>query len=160
MLVDDVTIKIKAGDGGRGAVAFQKTKMSLGPAGASGGAGGNIYFEGISDLGSLKQFRYKKEFFAESGALGGHQLNDGSNGEDIILQVPIGTVIHNKTTRASNEITKIGERLLAAKGGHGGKGNFLFRSSRNTSPKQFQKGLSWEQFLIHLELKFPAILQW
>ncbi|OHA50551.1 MAG: hypothetical protein A3A97_03185 [Candidatus Terrybacteria bacterium RIFCSPLOWO2_01_FULL_40_23] len=156
MLVDDVTIKVQAGDGGKGAVAFHKTKMSLGPAGGSGGDGGNIYFEGISDLGSLQQFRYRKEFFAQSGKLGGHQLNDGPNGEDIILKVPVGTVIHNKTKGTNSEITKIGERLLAVRGGRGGKGNFLFRSSRNTSPKQFQKGLPGEQFTIRLELKLIA----
>ena len=70
MLVDDVTIRVKAGDGGRGAVAFQKVKMALGPTGGSGGHGGDVYFEGVSDLGALQSFRYTKEAVAANGQAG------------------------------------------------------------------------------------------
>lgn len=156
MFIDDVIIKIKAGDGGRGAVAFNKNLMSLGPAGGDGGNGGSIYFEGISDLSALKQFRYKKELKTKSGEDGKPQFNDGSDGEDLILKVPIGTVIHNLETEKTEEIIKTGQRILAAQGGHGGKGNFKFRSSKNTSPRQFQYGLPGENFTIHLELKLIA----
>ncbi len=81
MLIDDVKIKIKAGKGGHGAVAFNKTKMSLGPTGADGGRGGNIYLEGVSDLGALVQFRYKKEIAAKNGDHGKPQFNDGADGD-------------------------------------------------------------------------------
>jgi len=156
MLIDDVKIKAKAGRGGNGAVAFNATKMSLGPTGASGGNGGSIYFEGVSDLGTLSQFRYKKELAAQDGERGKRQFNDGSNGKDLILKVPIGTVVHNLSTAKDAEIISIGQRLLVAKGGRGGKGNYKFRSSVNTSPTEFQEGLPGEECQLHLELKLIA----
>ena len=156
MLIDDVTIRVRAGNGGRGAVAFDKNKMALGPAGGSGGNGGRIYFEGVSDLGALNQFRYKKELTAENGEGGKGQFNDGPDGKNLILKVPVGTVIHNLTTETNQEIIKIGEKIIAAKGGLGGKGNFLFRSPRNTSPRRFQPGLPGEEAALRLELKLIA----
>lgn len=181
MLIDDVKIKVTAGRGGKGAVAFNKVKMSLGPVGGSGGDGGSVYAEGVSDLSALNQFQHKREFEAENGLYGRDQFRDGHNGKDLILKVPVGTVIHpvrnlaradarpggalgraisngvhNLTTGEDKEITQIGERVLLAKGGHGGKGNFLFRSPKNTSPKQSQPGLPGETFNIRLELKFIA----
>ena len=156
MLIDDVKIKVKAGRGGDGAVAFNSAMMVLGPTGASGGNGGSIYFEGVSDLGALGQFRYKKEFAAQNGEKGKHQLNDGANGDDLILKVPIGTVVHNLSIAKDDEIISIGQRLLAVKGGRGGKGNFKFRSSVNTSPTEFQEGLPGEECELRLELKLIA----
>ncbi len=156
MLIDDVKIKVKAGSGGNGAVAFNNTKMNLGPTGANGGNGGNAYFEGVPDLGALIQFRYKKELAAESGENGKNQLNDGADGKDLILKVPIGTVIHNLSSNKDFEIISIGERLLVAKGGRGGKGNFKFRSPINTSPREFQEGLPGEECELRLELKLIA----
>ncbi|OGD30173.1 hypothetical protein A2W39_01490 [Candidatus Azambacteria bacterium RIFCSPHIGHO2_01_46_10] len=172
MLIDDITIKIKAGDGGRGAVAFNKNKMSLGPVGGDGGNGGSVYFEGVSDLSALAQFRYKKDIKAKDGANGKRQFNDGPDGDDLVLKVPVGTVIHNFDGSASltinpeqsrrietgkiEEIIKIGQRISVARGGRGGKGNFKFRSSTNTSPRQFQFGAPGESFNIRLELKLIA----
>jgi len=156
MLIDDVTIKIKAGDGGNGAVAFNKNLMSLGPAGASGGAGGSVYLEGVSDLSALNQFRFKKELRAENGADGRSQFRDGTDGKDLMLKVPVGTVIHVKNEKWSREITKIGERVYIANGGKGGRGNFHFRSSTNTSPKQFEPGTAGEKAELRLELKLIA----
>jgi GTP-binding protein len=156
MLIDDVKIKVRAGRGGDGKMAFNNTKMTLGPTGASGGNGGSIYFEGVSDLGALGQFRYKKELVARDGERGKNQFNDGSNGDDLILKVPIGTVVHNLSTVKDDEIISIGQRLLAVKGGRGGKGNFKFRSSVNTSPTEFQKGLPGEEYELRLELKLIA----
>lgn len=156
MLIDDVKIKLKAGRGGDGMAAFNKTKMNLGPTGASGGKGGSIYFEGVSDFSALGQFRYKKELVAQDGEKGKRQLNDGSDGNDLILKVPIGTVVHNLSTNKDDEIISIGQRLLLVKGGRGGKGNFKFRSSINTSPTEFQMGSSGEECELHLELKLIA----
>ena len=156
MLIDDVTIEVKAGDGGRGAVAFNTTKMNLGPAGADGGNGGSVYFEGISDLNALSQFRYQKKLEAENGENGKKQFNDGADSKDLILKVPVGTVIHNLSSESDLEIMVIGQRLLIAKGGDGGKGNFKFRSSTNTSPKEFEEGTLGEEYELRLELKLIA----
>ena len=156
MLIDDVTIDVSAGHGGRGAVAFDKNLQALGPAGGSGGKGGSVYFEGVFDLGALQQFRFKKKIAAKNGDNGKEQFCDGRDSDDIVLKVPVGTVIHNITTGITKEITAIGERLLAAQGGKGGRGNFHFKSSRNTSPTQFQTGLPGEAFAFRLELKLIA----
>ncbi|MEK9194594.1 MAG: GTPase ObgE [Patescibacteria group bacterium] len=156
MLIDDVKIKVKAGNGGKGAVAFNKNLMSLGPVGGSGGKGGSVFAEGTSDLSALNQFRFKKMIGAENGMDGRGQFKDGNDGKDLVLKVPIGTVIHNLTNKIDVEITKISERVLLAQGGKGGKGNFQFRSSKNTSPKQFQPGLPGEEFEFRLELKLIA----
>ncbi len=156
MLIDDVEITIRAGRGGRGASKFNTNLMSLGPAGGSGGKGGSVWGEGVSDLSALRQFRFKKEFNAENGGDGRGQFRDGRDGEDLILKLPLGTVVHNLTTGADASIEKTGERLLLARGGIGGKGNFQFRSSRNTTPKQSQPGLPGEGGTFRLELKYIA----
>lgn len=164
MLIDDVTIKVRAGKGGKGAVAFNKNKMAIGPTGADGGSGGSIYFEGTSDLGALVQFRHKKEVEAKNGSDGRSQFRDGQDGEDLILKVPIGTIIHKINSEQdqgikaeeTREVIKIGERVLAAQGGHGGKGNFKFRAPHRTSPKLFQYGMPGDSFVIRLELKLIA----
>ncbi len=156
MLIDDVKIKVKAGHGGRGSATFNKTMMSLGPVGGSGGRGGSVFVEGTSDLSALNNFQHKKLFEAENGLYGRDQFRDGYDGKDLVLKVPTGTVIHNLTTGEKNEITQIGEKILLAKGGKGGKGNFHFRSATNTSPKEFQPGLPGEEFEYRFELKLIA----
>lgn len=156
MLIDDITIKIKAGNGGRGAVAFNKNMMSLGPVGGDGGNGGSVYFEGVSDLSALSQFRNQKEFETENGENGRGQSMDGADGKDLTLKIPVGTVIYNLETGNAQEIIKTYERILAAQGGRGGKGNFKFRSATNRSPQQFQEGKEGEVFAIRLELKLIA----
>ena len=156
MLIDDVEIRILAGHGGKGAVAFNTNLKSLGPVGGSGGKGGSVYCEGVSDLSALRQFRFKKEFSAEDGRDGRGQFRDGHDGNDLILKIPVGTVIHNLGTGSEINVEKSNERILLAKGGIGGKGNFQFRSSRNTSPKHAQPGMPGESFPFRLELKFIA----
>src|SRR3989344_8852863 len=122
MLIDDVTIRVSAGHGGRGAVAFNKNRDSLGPVGGSGGRGGDVYVEGVSDLSALGQFRFKKDVKAEDGKNGLDQFRDGPDGKDLTLKLPVGTVIHNLTRGSDTEITHTSERVLIAKGGKGGKG--------------------------------------
>ena len=156
MLIDDVKIRVSAGHGGAGKVAFNKNLMSLGPAGGSGGKGGSVYALGVSDLSALGQFRFKKEFKAEDGRDGRDQFRDGHVGADLILKLPVGTIIHNLTTGEDLEITHAGEKVFLAKGGIGGRGNLQFKSARNTSPKQFDTGRPGEGYEMRLELKFIA----
>lgn len=156
MLIDDIKIKVKAGDGGRGVVAFSKVKMTLGPTGGDGGKGGNAYFEGVSDLSALNQFRYKKELSAKNGENGKERFSDGTDGKDLLLKVPVGTVIHNLSLKQDSEIISVGQRLLIVKGGKGGRGNFKFRSSTNTTPKEFEEGSLGNEYELRLELKMIA----
>lgn len=156
MIVDDIKITVKAGDGGRGMVAFSRIKGMKGPMGAKGGIGGSVFLEGVADLGALRQFRFKKDYQAKNGENGKSGLHDGANAEDFTLLVPVGTVCHNLGTGRDIEITKIGQREMVAKGGKGGKGNWFFRSSTNTSPTQFEEGKPGEYFELHLELKMIA----
>ena len=156
MLIDDVTIKVRAGNGGKGCVAFQKSRYAKGPTGGSGGEGGSFYFVGVSDLSALKQFRFKKAVQAEDGGNGKGEFVDGPKGQDVYFKIPIGTVIHNLTKGETIEIVKTGEPILIGKGGKGGRGNFLFRSSTNTTPLQCQPGIPGEAFTLRLELKMIA----
>ena len=156
MIIDDVKITVVAGHGGKGMAVFSKTKKTLGPRGGSGGNGGNIFIEGVADLGALRQFRYRKVLEADNGQNGKSQLNDGHNADDLILFVPVGTVAQNLANNKTLEITKIRQRELVAKGGRGGRGNYLFRSAINTSPMQFEEGKAGETFEVRLELKMIA----
>lgn len=160
MIVDDIKITVTAGHGGSGLATFSKVKFVKGPTGGNGGKGGDVFIEGVTDLGALRQFRFKKDYYAEKGENGKSALNDGRRADDLTLLVPVGTVCHN-ITRPNGypediEITKIGQRELIAKGGKGGKGNWFFRSSINTSPRQFQEGKPGEYFELRLELKMIA----
>jgi GTP-binding protein len=156
MLIDDVTIRLEAGSGGNGAVAFNKTRLNLGPVGGDGGRGGNIYFEGVSNIDALQFFAAKKEIRAKSGEPGRGQFVDGTAGPDLVLFVPVGTVIRNLETGFEKHITKVGERVLAAGGGRGGRGNFKFRSSTNTTPKEAEEGTRGDVVDYQLELRLIA----
>lgn len=156
MLIDEITITVTSGKGGRGGVAFSTIKMSLGPTGGNGGKGGSVYVEGVSDLGALSQFRYKKDIEAKNGAEGKAQFSDGPDAPDVVLKIPVGTMIHIQETGETKELLTIGERILVAQGGRGGKGNYKFRSPTNTSPREFQPGLPGEHVTLKLELKLIA----
>ncbi len=156
MLVDDVKINIKAGKGGDGVVSFNKNLMEQGPTGGSGGIGGSIILKGVSDIGALKKFRYKRNFAAEDGKDGTIQNRDGANGEDLILNVPIGTIAYKNNNEVVCEIKKTNEEAIIARGGIGGRGNFKFRSAKNTSPKEFEYGKEGEEEELRLELKLIA----
>ena len=156
MLTDEAKIKVEAGKGGDGVVAFDKVKMSLGPTGGKGGNGGSIYFRGVSDIFALNKYRHLKEHHAQNGANGRSNRSDGPNGKDLVLTVPVGTVAKNLTTKKIFEIKTAGKEILIAKGGIGGRGNFYFRSPKNTSPKEFEKGENGEKFDFILELRLIA----
>lgn len=156
MITDEVRIKIRAGKGGDGSVAFEKTKMSLGPTGGRGGGGGNVYFLGVSDLTALNKYKSKREYWAEDGQRGKADKSTGHDGKDIALTIPIGSVLRDVKTGEEFEITKPGERIIAAKGGIGGRGNFYFRSGKNTSPKEFEEGKPGGEFEFFIELRLIA----
>jgi GTP-binding protein len=156
MFIDDVTIDVVAGNGGGGTVAFNRNKMELGPTGASGGNGGSVWCEGVADIGALSHWRNTKEARATNGQPGGNQYRDGENGADYTFKVPVGTVLHNLDTGEDIDIGSIGQRVRLARGGAGGRGNYHFRSSTNTSPRQSQPGKQGEHFRFRLELKLIA----
>lgn len=156
MLIDDVRIEVIAGKGGNGAVAFNRNKMELGPTGGTGGNGGSVWCVGVADIGALAYWRNRKEAAAEVGEEGHVQYRDGKDGTDFEFSVPVGTVVHNETTGDVQEIIAIGQRIRIARGGKGGRGNFHFRSSLNTSPQQFGRGTPGEHYPIHLTLKLIA----
>lgn len=156
MLVDDITIQLIAGNGGRGAVAFNKTRLNLGPVGGDGGKGGNVYFEGVHDINALMVYKSRKEMKAEDGKDGRGQFIDGRDGEDLVLKIPTGTRITNLQTGYVQEMLHTGQRILAAGGGAGGRGNFKFRSSTNTTPKEFEEGKVGDVTQYQLELRLIA----
>jgi GTP-binding protein len=156
MLIDDVTIKVSAGKGGDGLVAFSKTLMTLGPTGGDGGRGGDVIVRGVNDLGALRPFKTKKLIIAKDGENGGQNTKTGANGRDGVVIVPVGTVVHDLTNQKNYEIKKAGEEIIIAKGGNGGFGNFYFRSSINTTPKKANPGLVGEKIELRLELKLIA----
>lgn len=156
MLIDDVTLFVSAGKGGDGIVAWDKTKLAQGPAGGNGGKGGDVFVCATGNLGELLRYRHKKDFLAMDGNNGGQQKRTGSGGEDLTLLVPVGTVVHDSMHERSFELVHIGETVLLARGGIGGRGNFEFRNSRNTSPEFFEQGKNGEKGTVRFELKMIA----
>lgn len=159
MFIDYAEIEIKAGDGGKGAVSFRREKYvpKGGPAGGNGGKGGDIIFEAHHNLSTLLDFRYKKIYKAKNGEPGGSSLKDGKNGDDIIIKVPVGTIIKDKeTSGVIADLNKDGDKIIVAKGGKGGKGNSNFATSTNQTPRYAENGKPGEEKKIILELKLLA----
>jgi len=156
MFTDEAKIRISAGRGGDGVVAFDKIKMSLGPTGGDGGDGGDIYFEGVSNLSALNKYRHKRDHYAGDGKNGKSDKSAGISGKDLILTVPIGSVIHNLNTKKDIDIKEVGQKVLVARGGKGGRGNFHFRSATNTSPQEREEGKPGQEFELFLELRLIA----
>src|SRR3989344_5780040 len=150
MLIDDVTVTLKGGEGGGGIVGFNRTKGNRGPTGGNGGPGGGGILEGVSDISALQQFRYNKEFSAPNGGVGSTRLLDGKRGEDLILKIPTGTVVTNLDTGEVREITKESEQFLVAHGGYRGRGNFHFRASTTTTPMESEEGKPGESFTFRM----------
>lgn len=157
--VDEVQIKVRSGDGGRGLVSFRREKYEPkgGPAGGNGGHGGSVIVEADENLYTLMDLRYNKHHVAEDGEPGGSFNKTGKDGEDVLLRVPPGTVAREtKSGRVIGEVIEPGERLVVAEGGRGGKGNAFFKSSTNQAPRHAQPGESGEEKEITLELKLLA----
>lgn len=158
MLVDDVAITIKAGDGGNGAVHFRRNAQTAkgGPDGGNGGNGGNVYFQGIDDISALRQFRFKKRIEAENGVKGGRQNLYGRNGKDLVVHVPFGTIMTELATGKRYTITRIVPNILLAKGGKGGRGNNEFKTATDQAPKYAEQGEQGEEKEVRIELKLIA----
>src|SRR5450432_2037675 len=157
--VDEVTIRLRAGDGGKGAVAFRREKFvpKGGPSGGDGGDGGSVVLEVDEGLSTLLDFRYKSEFAAPAGESGANKDRYGHAGADVILRVPPGTQVFDATTGALiGDLRTQGERFVAAQGGKGGRGNMHFASSTDRAPRRSEPGTPAEERKIRLELKLLA----
>ena len=157
--IDEATIKIYAGDGGNGVATFRREKYEPmgGPSGGDGGRGGSVFFEADQNLNTLVDYRYTRTLKAQRGENGRSAECYGAKGEDLILKVPVGTVISDKASGESYaDLSQHGDRALLAKGGKGGLGNIHFKSSINRAPRQCTKGEPGEEFELYLELKVLA----
>jgi len=157
--IDEANIFVKAGNGGNGIVSFRREKYIPmgGPDGGDGGDGGSVYVVGSTDLNTLSDFRHTRRFVAKRGAHGQGKNCTGAKGEDVVIEVPLGTVI---TTLEQGELiadlSLAGEPTLIARGGFHGLGNTRYKSSTNRAPRQCTKGSAGEQFDLKLELKLIA----
>ncbi len=155
MLIDNVEVTFKGGDGGNGKVSF--VKIGRGPDGGNGGKGGDLYIKASSDLTLLNQFSRVSLVPAEDGEHGGRNKMSGKNGKDKEVILPVGTLIVSKDSgRIIHELTKVDETFLLCNGGKGGRGNWEFRSSRLTTPKFAEDGRKGQIINTVLNLKLIA----
>ena len=157
--LDQVKIYVKAGDGGDGSPSFRREKFIEfgGPDGGDGGKGGSVIFKAERNLNTLIDFRYQQHHKAKRGDNGSGQNRTGKSGDDLILNVPLGTQVFEEDNKTLiYDFDKIGDEFVVAKGGKGGLGNTRFKSSTNRAPRKFTKGTSGEEFTIYLQLKTIA----
>ena len=157
--LDQAKIYIKAGNGGSGSASFRREKFIEfgGPDGGDGGDGGSVIIESDRNLNTLIDFRYAQHFKAQHGKNGSKRNRTGANGENLILNVPVGTQIYEEDNNTLiYDFTKNKERYLVASGGKGGLGNVRFKSSVNRAPKKKTNGKNGEEFWIWLQLKVIA----
>jgi GTP-binding protein len=159
MFVDEIDVFVKGGDGGAGCVSFRREKFIPrgGPDGGDGGDGGSIFLEADPSITTLLDFHYQRHYTAERGQHGKGANKTGASGEDTVLRVPLGTVVSSRSTgERLGDLTAPGERVLAARGARGGRGNARFTSSTNRAPRRADLGRPGEERWIHLELKLLA----
>ncbi|MDE6441623.1 MAG: GTPase ObgE [Clostridia bacterium] len=159
MFTDKVKITIKSGDGGDGMNSFKsyKGKPACGPDGGDGGNGGNVYIVADSSMNDLLSFRYTSKYFAGNGERGGTNKCFGRGGNDIIIKVPVGTIVRDaESGTVISDMFSEGEKKLIAEGGRGGKGNVRFTTARRHAPNFAQKGEKTEPHVLILELKVIA----
>lgn len=159
MFIDYALIEISSGKGGNGAVTFRREKYvpKGGPSGGDGGNGGSVIIRTNNNLHTLLDFRYKKKYVATNGENGGSSLKDGKNGKDVIVHVPVGTIIKDsETDDVLVDLDKYGKEIILAKGGKGGKGNSKFATPTNQTPRYAEEGKQGEYRKIILELKLIA----
>ena len=159
MFLDRVKIKIKAGDGGNGAVSFLRTKLTMngGPDGGDGGKGGDIIFVASNDINTLYTFKFNKKFVAENGGKGDKKMKRGSDGKNVTIKVPCGTIIYDSESgKVIADLMEEGQTFVALKGGLGGKGNAYFATPTRQAPKFSKSGEASKEHEVILELKTIA----
>jgi GTPase len=159
MFVDRAEISVLAGEGGKGLIAFRKEKYNPwgGPSGGMGGRGGSIWFVADEGMSTLMDFRYRREYKAPRGEHGGPNDCTGHNGEDVVIRVPVGTVLMDAATgEVVADLVENGQRVLAAEGGRGGRGNASFATSTRQAPDFAEDGRPGQERVLHLELKLIA----
>jgi GTPase len=161
--VDEVDIHIQAGHGGSGSLSFRREKFVPrgGPDGGNGGIGGSVYAVADPHRNTLVHFQFNPEYKAQRGGNGAGALRSGRGGKDLEIPVPVGTLIYAKDPETGEleqvaDLTKVGQRVLLAKGGRGGLGNAHFATSTNRAPRKVQPGEEGEEFDLHLTLKLLA----
>ncbi|WP_297446284.1 GTPase ObgE [Desulfurobacterium sp.] len=157
--IDRAKIYVKGGDGGNGCVAFRREKFvpKGGPAGGDGGRGGSVILVADSGMHTLLDFKYKRHFKAERGRHGEGNKRTGKSGKDLIIKVPVGTVVKDaETGEIIGDLTKVGEKLVVARGGKGGRGNAAFATPTRQAPDFAEPGEPGEERWIELELKLIA----
>src|SRR3974390_276490 len=159
MFVDEAKISVKAGDGGNGCVAFRREKYVPrgGPSGGDGGNGGSVYLEANPNDNTLLRYRYNREFRADRGRHGEGSNCTGVTGEDLILKVPVGTLVYDEQNEeVLADLKKAGQRVLVAQGGRGGRGNQHFAKPWHQAPREKEEGQAGEERRLRLELKLLA----
>jgi GTP-binding protein len=157
--IDEAKIYVKAGDGGNGAATFRREKYIPmgGPNGGDGGRGGSIYAIADRNINTLVDYRYTRKFIGKRGENGGGADQYGAGGDDIVLRMPVGTVIYDlNTEEVVADLAEHGQKVLIARGGKGGLGNLHFKSSTNRAPRQKTNGEEGEEFEFRLELRVLA----
>lgn len=159
MFIDYTEVDLFAGNGGKGAISFRREKFIPlgGPDGGDGGRGGHIVFKADSNLRTLQDLRYNREYRAENGFGGGGSRKTGKSGKDKVIRVPIGTLIRSQTTNeVIGDLTIDSEKIIACRGGRGGKGNIRFKSPTNRAPRKSQPGEEGQSGSFEIELKILA----
>src|SRR5947209_605532 len=159
MFIDEAIIRVKAGDGGNGCMAFRREKFVPrgGPSGGDGGRGGDIVMESSERHNTLVHFRFNPEYKAQRGRHGEGSNCTGRDGESIVLKVPVGTILYDKNTgERIHDFSQPDERIIVAQGGRGGRGNQHFATSTHQAPREHEPGKPGEEKVLRLELKLLA----
>ena len=159
MFIDEAKIRVRAGDGGNGCMAFRREKFVPrgGPSGGDGGKGGNVVMESSERHNTLVHFRFNPEHSAERGRHGEGSNRTGREGGDVVLKVPVGTIVYDdETGEKAFEFTKADQRFVIARGGRGGRGNARFATSVHQAPREHEAGRPGEEHTYRLELKLLA----
>src|SRR5262245_27933481 len=159
MLIDEAKIRVKAGDGGNGCVAFRREKFVPrgGPSGGDGGSGGDVIMESSESHNTLIHFRYNPEYKAERGRHGEGSNKTGREGQNVVLKVPVGTIIYDaETNERIHDFSQPDQRIVIARGGRGGRGNARFATSTHQAPRESEGGRPGEERSYRLELKLLA----
>lgn len=159
MFIDNAIITVKAGNGGDGMVSFRTEKYvpNGGPDGGNGGRGGDVLLVSDISIRTLRDFRYKRKYFAANGEKGGRSKCDGASGDNLVIRLPVGTIIRDEeTNRVLVDLNEEGQEYIVARGGHGGRGNTHFVNSVRQAPKFARAGAPGEELNLKIEIKLIA----